>query len=149
MAVKQTTLSSVSLIVLGDDLEPGEITRALGMFPDQDWRKGDVPQIQTPDGRWIPGPAIAEWGGWKKFIPPVLVDDCLEVQLDHWANVLASKAHAIRAFRARGWSSTLDCFFTASEPEVAELKADLLAKLAAIGIDIDINFYPHNDADDL
>src|SRR5689334_5222577 len=98
MVGKKSKSSSVTLIVLGVDLEPGVVTRALSMFPDQAWRKGEAPKIRTPDDRWIRSSGIAEWGGWKKFIPATLLRRSLEVQLDHWSSALASKANAVAVF---------------------------------------------------
>src|SRR5438067_7276882 len=122
----QSSLSSATLIVLGEDLDPSEVTRVLGMFPDQAWRAGEVPQVQTPNGRWIESPRAVEWGGWKKFMPRSLNGEILEVQLEHWAGELESRAVAIESLRARDWSVTLDCFLTASEVEITGFSAELL-----------------------
>src|ERR1041384_4170502 len=119
-------LSSVTLIIVGDDLHPGEVTRSLGMFPNQAWKPGETPQVETPDGRWIPAPKSVKWGGWKKFMPKELHDALLEDQLEHWTIELRSKSQAIAALRQRGWSVSLSCYLSASDPDVTRLTADLL-----------------------
>ena len=138
---KQARASSVTLIILGDDLDPSEVTRVFGTFPDQAWRAREAPEIQTPNGRWIQIPRAAECGGRKKFMPKELRNELLEGQLEHWIMELGSKSEIVRGLQGRGWSVTLDCVISTSEVDVAELKADLLAKLAAIGTDVDIHFY--------
>lgn len=142
---KHIGLSSVTLLILGDNLDPNEVTRRLAIFPDQAWRVGDFPEIQTPSGRWIQSTSAALFGGWKKYMPKILEGEMLGIQLLHWSEALESKADIIRALRDRGWSVILDCFVTASEPEMVELTAELLAKLAAIGSDVDFHFYPHSE----
>lgn len=134
--------SSVTLIVLGDDLDPGEVTRSLAMFPNQAWKAGEVPQIETPEGRWIAIPRAAEWGGWKKFMPEECANELLDDQLEYWAAELHSKSHAVAELRARGWSVTLDCYLSTHEVDTTKLTADLLRKLAALGADVSVHFYP-------
>lgn len=131
----------MTLIVLGNDLDPPEVTRALGMFPDQAWRKGDFPEVRTPDGRMIKHRRPAQWGGWKKFMPTTLDRETLEVQLEHWANELRSSQGTISVLIERGWSVSLDCFLSVSEFTLIELDAALLAKLVAAGSDVDIHVY--------
>jgi hypothetical protein len=137
-------LSSVTLIVLGDDLDPGEVTRTLGMFPHQAWQAGEVPQIETPDGRWIAAPRSVEWGGWKKFMPKECHDALLENQLEYWVAELQSKSQAVAGLRSRGWSVTLDCYLSARDVDITTLTTDLLGKLAAVGADVKVYFYPDN-----
>ena len=74
-------------------------------------------------------------------MPIALDGDRLEVQLRHWTDELESKQESIRLFKSRGWTSTLECFLTVAEVEVIELRADLLAELTHIGIDVDVHFY--------
>lgn len=142
MSNHDTTLASVTLILLGDDLIPRDVTRSLGMFPDHEWRRGEFPTTHTPDGQRILHPGAADWGGWKKFVPATLRGEPLEVQIKYWTGELASKSGTIRGFSDRGWSAALDCFVTASDPEVVEIKADLLTELAGIGVDLNLHFYP-------
>ena len=130
------------LTAVGYDVEPTEVTRGLGMFPDQAWSRGEFPKIMTPDGRLLQHPQRADWGGWKKFMPDRLRGEHLAVQLEHWATELDSKREVLRSFLARGWSLTLNCYVDSSDITVIELKAELLSMLALIGVDIELHFYP-------
>lgn len=136
------TLSSVTLLVLGDDLNPPLVSRALGMFPDRAWQKGQTLEISAADGRLLQVGDPAPWGGWKKFIPPHLEQALLEEQLAFWVERLQGLAKEVEDFRRLDWTVTLDCLLTTSVAEVAELKHELLCGLAAIGVDVDIHFHP-------
>ena len=133
---------SVTLILLGEGLDPSGVTRALGMFPDQSWRTGEVPKVRRPDGRWIETPRVAEWSGWKKFMPVELDGESVELQLEHWAGELESKAEALQTLRDLGWSVALDCYMASPDSERLALRTGLIGKLANFGADLDIHFYP-------
>jgi len=133
------------LVVLGEDVDPTEVTRGLGMFPDQGWRRGEIPRVLTPDGRVIQYPKSCDWGGWKKFMPESLRGESLEAQLEHWVRELDAKGEVLRTFVTRGWSLTLDCFIHSSDVAVIELRAELLSRLAVAGVDVDLHLYTDND----
>jgi hypothetical protein len=139
----EAAVASATLIVLGDDLEPDFVTRALGMFPDQAWRRGERPTTKTSSGRLIAHPAVAEWGGWKRFLPEALKGELLEIQLQHWVETLAANVDRIRELLTTGHTVTIDVYFSASEPKLIELKAHLLLALGQLGVDVDLHVYPH------
>lgn len=144
MTTSDHTLTSSALIVLGDHLEPELVTRSLGVFPDQAWRRGERPIIKTPSGRFIPHPMISEWGGWKRFLPENLISEPIECQLAYWVETLEPKAAAIREMIAAGHTIKIDIFFSSSDCQVIELPSGLLRTLGELGIDVVINVYPHN-----
>jgi hypothetical protein len=139
------TTSSVMMVILGEDLDPAYVTRALGIFPDRAWRKGEISEISGPAGDVIRLRNPSGWGGWKKFMPEPLVGKLLEDQLECWAEQLENLEPRIREFRARSWTATLDCFLTTAGSELTELKHDLLSRLAASGVDVDIHFKVHRE----
>lgn len=142
MDTSNATVASATLIVVGEDLDPDFVTKALGMFPDQAWRRGNRPITKTSSGRFISHPSVAEWGGWKRFLPEKLNGELLEIQLEHWVETLEPKADRIRELLATGHTVTIDVYFCASEPEVIELKSHLLLAFGQLGVDVDLHVYP-------
>jgi len=53
-------LSHVTLMFLGDDLKPSEITHSLRLRPSQSWLRGDP---HAPGNK-----SVHSYGGWKKSL---------------------------------------------------------------------------------
>src|SRR5207253_1126302 len=56
---------STTLIVVGEDLDPDQVTEALGMEPDQSWRRGERKSLPLPGGKVMQFDSIYEDGCWK------------------------------------------------------------------------------------
>ena len=82
---------SVTLIILGNNLEPDCISEKLSLKPSQSWRKGELKEIERNDGSKLSFDSRNEYGGWKLFTAPEHKDDSLEVQLYCWIQILQDK----------------------------------------------------------
>lgn len=52
---RASTTVRVEFVAVGDEFDPADITKGLGIFPDECWRKGDVIHdwaIPKPDTAW-------------------------------------------------------------------------------------------------
>jgi hypothetical protein len=127
--------------VLGDNLDPDVVSRALASFPDQSWHLGDQKRYRDDAGNEHFHDSFHEWGGWKRFIPENLSCAPLEEQLAFWLENLESRAGMVADLLDRGWSITLDCHFSTGTTELIELPAQLQKRLGTLGIDVDIHFF--------
>jgi len=131
---------SVTLIVVGEDLDPEEVTRALGMEAHRSWRRGERKAFVRPDGSVQYFDSVHEEGGWKHFLPERYQDNRpLHEQIYLWVARLRGLAEAIKTLTERGWEVELDCFAIGSEVlvlssgdlrELAELRIGLAMTLA-------------------
>jgi hypothetical protein len=76
---------SVTLILTGEEMDPGAVSRELGMRPDQFWWKGSHESFGlSARSRKSPAP----WSGWKKFASPAVAQLPLEDQLNAWLSAI-------------------------------------------------------------
>jgi uncharacterized protein DUF4279 len=66
-AMSEEHCCSVTLIVVGDDLEPDVVTSTLGWPPDRSWRRGERKRFTRADGTELIFDSNNDWGGWKLF----------------------------------------------------------------------------------
>jgi hypothetical protein len=126
---------SVTLILIGNELDPEAVTRELGMQPDQFWRKGDL-ATQGPSGR--PRKSPMPWSGWKKFASPEVARLTLEEQLHAWLGILEPWGARLRDLADSGVRIELNCFSASSDG--FRLDRGMIAKLHAWGIELDCTF---------
>jgi hypothetical protein len=125
---------SVTLIVVGDDLDPDEVTAILGMPPDRSWRLGERKCFTRPDGTTHYFDSVNDQGGWKRFIPEGDRARPLQEQLAVWVDRLRDLTAGIAQLRQRNWEVELDCF--AASGEFVFLPYRTLTKLGQWGIDL-------------
>lgn len=135
---EEGTVASVSLLILAEDLEPEVVTRALRLFPDRAWRKGDQPPVLAQRG--ILGPPTVR-GGWKKRIPDDWSDRRVEEQLEFWATSLRERSSGIDHLCSLGYEVVLDCFVAPRFPYLLELSGSLQAQIGALNINVDMHFF--------
>ncbi len=124
---------SVTLIIVGEDLDPEEVTKALGMEAHQSWRQGERRAFLRPDGSIRHFDSVHEEGGWKHFLPDRYKKNRpLHEQFYLWLARLRELAEALKTLTARGWEVELDCFATGSE--VLVLSNSELRELAELGV---------------
>jgi hypothetical protein len=124
---------SVTLIVVGADLDPEEVTKALGLAAHQSWRRGERKAFVRPDGSIRRFDSVHEEGGWKHFLPARHQENRpLHDQFRLWLARLRGLAEAIKTLTARGWEVELDCFAIGSE--VLVLSNRELRELAELGV---------------
>lgn len=129
---------AVTLIVVGDDLEPEVVTSTLGWPADQSWRRGERKRCTLPDGTELVFDSVHDWGGWKLFATDDERGLSLQDQVAAWLERLRGKQQALQYLHDRGWEVELDCFAATSEFLV--LPAFMLGKLAGLGIGLALTF---------
>ena len=139
MANDETT-SSATLIILGYDLDPDQVSQALNLVPSQAWRKGENSKYTRRDGTVGVFDSIHEWGGWKLWASEELRQMPLKAQLDHWLRVLVEHSAEIKQFKENGLEIILDCTL-ATRVYCLYLPAELQAQLAELGVDLEVTVY--------
>jgi hypothetical protein len=129
--------SSVGLVVTGTDLQPSEVTAALGIEPDDIWRRGESKRV---------GAEVHEWGGWKKHLPGRDDGDPFSLELRTWADLLKDKAAELHSMREAGYHVTLDCFISVSGAALVDIEPELQRDLAALGVDLSIAIWASTNA---
>ena len=145
MAVmREAHCCSVTLIVVGDDLEPEVVTSALGWNPDRSWRRGERKRFTRPDGTERVFDSAHNWGGWKLFAADGERERSLQDQLAAWLERLRVKRPALLGLGDRGWEVELNCFAATSECLV--LPVTVLGELASLGVRLALTFSADADA---
>ncbi|MDB5310482.1 MAG: hypothetical protein JWO38_4684 [Gemmataceae bacterium] len=129
---------SVTLIVVGDDLDPEVVTTALGWPPDQSWRRGERKRFTRPDGTERVFDSVHDRGGWKLFTAGDERGRSLHGQVAAWLERLRVNGQAFRHLRDRGWEVELDCF--AATSECLGLPATVLGEFAGLGVGLALTF---------
>ena len=93
-AMREEHCCSVTLIVVGDDLEPEVVTSTLGWPPDQSWRRGERKRFTRPDGTERVFDSVHDWGGWKLFTADDERGRSLQDQVAAWLERLRVKGQA-------------------------------------------------------
>lgn len=130
-------LSSITLMVVGELLDPGLVSQELEMTPSECWRKGDKKKV---------GESHHEWGGWKKFLPEAVKAKSFELQLQYWVVELNSKASVLSQLCMSGNRCLLDCFITTEATASLLLSAKLQQQVAALGAEIQVSIWAGTNA---
>ena len=145
-AMSERHCCSITLIVIGDDLEPEKVTSALGWSPNQSWRRGEQKQFIRRDGSIRTFGSIHEWGGWKLFSSDEERKLSLDEQLTAWMARLRTKGHELQGLHQRGWKSELN-FFVASS-ECLDMPVNVLNALASLGVGLNLTLSTTGKATD-
>jgi hypothetical protein len=131
---KPEYISSVTLMILGLDLKPGEVSKLLRMRPNQSWRK---------EYRKLSGEKH-QWSGWKKSMPASLQSKNLDSQLAYWCRKLKGRGSAIRRLSTPRNNCVLRCFVITHETASIIIGKQLQQALARTGlvIELAISAYP-------
>lgn len=141
-------LCSATLIILGDDLVPENVTELLKIEPDQMWRRGERKSFVCPDGTVEYLDSISEWGGWKAFIPDEQQALELEEQLTYWCDLLEGLEPVMRELEEEGCRLWISCYVSTSAPTSIILSADLQQRLAALRLELEFSIFAHRDSSD-
>jgi hypothetical protein len=140
-------VGAVTLMLLGDGLNPDEVSSELGLVPSQCWRKGEKKSFLRADGTTRVFDSEHEWGGWKMLIPPEHKDDLIESQLEFWVDLLQSRIMALKRFRLLAFHCALDIFITSSETASIVIPHNLLTEVAALGVDLQWSFSAYSESE--
>jgi hypothetical protein len=132
-------VSSATLIVLGDALDPDVVSTELLLSPSRSWRKGEQKEFTRHDGSRRVFDSRHEWGGWKLFMDPRYKNDPLETQLQFWCEALQGKSDVIAKLKSSGLRCILDIFVTTDATASIVLSEDLLKSVASLGLEIELS----------
>lgn len=130
--------TAASLRLFGDDLDPDEITAALGKQPDVAERRGDT--IRTPSGR----ERIARRGRWSVKVDRRTPGD-LDAQV---AELLAGTTDNLEVWRSITARYDADIFcglFLNEQNEGLMVSPAILKMLGERGISLDLDIYAGPD----
>ena len=127
-------LSHVTLMILGDDLDPSGVSTMLGLRPTKTWKRGDAHASDK-----LTFPSSHEWGGWKKGLPASQASRSLPSQLRFWLRTLRGRARAISKLTNAGHLCVLDCYIGTEATASLILPRDLQAGLAQLGLELRIS----------
>jgi hypothetical protein len=132
--------SSVMLMVLGDNLDPDNVSDKLSLVPSQWWRKGQNKFITLKDGTVKKFQDTYEWGGWKRFIEVDHKSDLLEEQLEYWCDILRGKERAISTLKNEGLYCALDIFISSNKTASIIIPVVLQNRIAQLGLELRFSF---------
>lgn len=147
METDQEYVSSATLMILGDALEPAIASKELSLIPSQSWRKGDQKEHTRADGSKLVLDSRHEWGGWKLFVDPKCRDSPLESQIESLCETLHGKAEVIARLKSNGMHCILDLFLTTNATASLILSEDLQNSLLSLGLEIQLSISTSNESE--
>ena len=138
MSEKNKTVASAMLVILGYDLDPNEVTQALGLMPSQAWRKGENHKRTRPDGTVEVWDTVHPWGGWKLWATEELRQLPLKSQIEYWLQVLNEHSVEIKRLKEQGNEIIVDCFI-ATKSYLIYLPSEFQAQFSELGVDLEIS----------
>jgi hypothetical protein len=130
-------VSSATLIVIGDDLDPDDVSRELSLIPSDSWRKGERRSFVRQDGTRHVFESRYEWGGWKMRVSAEHDNDPLEAQLQFWVETLQDKKPALARLKSAGMQCILDLFVATNIARII-LTEGLQKSVASLGLEIEL-----------
>lgn len=134
MAEKSTEYSCrVFFLARGLDLDPGQVTAALRMKPNQAWRRGENNPALDHHHRY-------GFGGWKKHLPKSVQQGDVERQVRFWVRRL--EIATLPLPRSAGVEElALSCLVQTSAIASLILDSDLLRRIARLGLEMQISIF--------
>ena len=128
------------LIICGEALDFDLITSRLGIKNAATVRQGEIPIPTIAEGQTRLFEPRMRLDNWKKGLRGKAHQQNLEQQLEIWVSQLYPVRSAFTEFKAMGYWSVLDCEIWPSRFHYGsvqyQIKAELLQKIARLGIDI-------------
>lgn len=135
--------SYISLLVLGDELQPRNVSRTLGLRPTQSWSKGD-PKQNT--GRKASKISVHSWGGWKKAAPASQSALPFSSQLRYWVRTLRHKTPQLLKLTRQGHLCVLNCYLATSATASIVIPSVLQLEVATLGLELRLSAFALQDA---
>ena len=129
---EQEYLSHVTLMILGENLDPQSVSRSLRLRPTKAWRQGE-PKTH--------GSSTYEWGGWKKSLPNAQLIQPLNRQLAFWVKALTGRNQAIAKLTRDGNSCALSCYIGSSGTASIVISPVLQKNIAGLGLELQLSFF--------
>jgi uncharacterized protein DUF4279 len=134
-------LSSVTLMVLGTNLEPDVVSEQLKLVPSASWRRHERTSVERRDGTKLVFRSKHEWGGWTLSLNARMKEAPLEKQLAYWSSRLKSRRSGLRRLQARRWWPVLDIFLVTSATASIVLPQRQVKALASLGLDLRVSIW--------
>ncbi len=131
MDTNEEIISSVTLMILGDDLEPSIVSDLLDLEPSQSWKRGEEKRLAKSTSY--------HWGGWKRFSPET--NDSVEEKIAFWIGVLEGKEKAFEIIRDNGWRASLDVFCAFLQGATFSVSTDLSKKIGELNLELDFSLH--------
>ena len=132
-------VSSVTLMILGENLNPDMVTAQLSLTPSRAWCKGEQKSFVRSNGSKCVFDSRHEWGGWKCFIDQTHENALLEKQLQFWCDTLRDRVDAIARLKSKGMHCALSLFVTMDDIASIILTAELQVSLASLGLELELS----------
>lgn len=129
-------ICSVTLMILGEKMEPDSVSTLLRLRPNKSWRRGTQSAISGN---------AHQWSGWKKFAPPSIQEKRLETQLAYWVKTLDKNKDALRKLVRAGSYCALDCFITTEATASIIVEPKMQRAVSLLGLDLRLSFFAHNN----
>jgi hypothetical protein len=144
--VGQNTMPSFFIMVLGTDLVPSHVTKAIGMRPSFAWKKGDQKTMSAGDGKRVPCEGKYEWGGWKKYFSPPESDVALVKKMMTVAESLMERRSGIEML-----GPGCQVFFVSLIQSTSRLQIPprLHQVLGTLSITLQIDYWPTEELEPL
>ena len=123
--------SSVSLVVLGESLDPAAVSSVLKLDSHDSWSRGQPKRV---------GNELHAWGGWKRHLPPDRKSLSLEVQLEYWIGELLPRVSDLGALAQTSNRCLLDCFVIA-DAAWFRLSSQMNRNLMCLPLDLEFKFW--------
>ena len=121
--------------IMGETLDPDEVTRLLGIEPSFARRKGD--KFGNPKR-----PVTSRTGIWALESEKSVISSDLELHLDFLLSSLGSKASILRKLVQEGLEADIFCFWMSGTGRGGPmLGADTIRRIADLGVILDFDFY--------
>jgi hypothetical protein len=131
-------------LLSGNDLQPEQITKALGISPSEAWMKGDKPRSDPSDTlRLVPKP----FGRWS-LIPACSIYDDFDTQIRKLLGILESLPPIISQLIEK-YNGEISVGYASGEENFGfHLSRDLLQRLSRLGVSLDFDIYSIHEHDD-
>ena len=139
MRKDQEYVSSVTLLILGENLDPDVVSRELDLVPSQSWSKGVQHSYSLSDGTGRCFNSRHEWGGWKLNLNSSYNDAPIETQLNFWCDTLSDKSSVLAKLKEKGMYCALRLFVTTDNTASIVLSEKLQGALSALGLEIELS----------
>ncbi|MBD5779815.1 DUF4279 domain-containing protein [Pelagicoccus sp. NFK12] len=131
MDTNEEIVSSVTLIILGNDLEPSTVSELLDLKPSRSWKRGEEKPLARS--------TFYDWGGWKRLSPDT--NDSVEEKIRFWIGVLEGKEKAFEKIKDNGWRASLDVFYAFTECSTFSVSNDLSKKIGELNLELDFTLH--------
>lgn len=127
----KTTITFATFILLEDTLDPDAVTAQLSIQPSKKFKAGD---IRAKDRVW-------EHGYWALTSEGQILGSDLAEHIIWLLEQLEPRREQLAQIEAEGIAPKLACFWSATEPGGPIFAYELLERLAALHIDVELDIY--------